>query len=122
MAFAVPVGFRGKAEMWIGRPARPGEQYQMAGSAFNRGEPLYGLSGQLIGRRVSEVLPVLAAHHVTVAQCRDQGDGMWGNGVCDPSAIPGDWYVVDVSPWAPGQVMVTIQIRPHLPGQGVCPC
>jgi hypothetical protein len=112
IGFTVPVGFRGKVDMWIGRPARPGEQYAEGGSAFNRGEPLYGLSDQIIGRRVSEVLPVLAAHHVTVAQCRDQGPGMWGNGVCDPAAIPGDWYVIDVSPWAPGQVMVTIQTEP----------
>jgi hypothetical protein len=112
IGFTVPVSFRGKANMWIGRPARPGEQYQATGSAFNKGEPLYGLSDQLIGRRVSEALPVLARHGVTVAQCRDQGDGMWGKGVCDPAAIPGGWYVVDVSPWAPGQVMVTIQTQP----------
>jgi hypothetical protein len=112
IGFTVPVGFRGQADMWIGRPARPGEHYQTAGSAFNQGEPLSGLSDQLIGRRVSEALPVLAAHHVTVAQCRDQGPGMWGNGVCAPAAMPGAWYVVDVSPWAPGQVMVTIQSAP----------
>jgi hypothetical protein len=113
IGFTVPVSFQGKVNMWIGRPARPGEQYLVAGPAFNKGEPLYGLSDQIIGRKVSEVLPVLAAHHVTVAQCRDQGDGSWGNGVCDPAAIPGTWYVVDVSPWAPGQVMVTIQKEPQ---------
>ena len=112
IGFTVPAGFRGKADMWIGRPARPGEQYQAAGSAFNEGEPLHGLSDQIIGRRVSEVLPVLARHGVTVAQCRDQGPGMWGKGVCDPAAIPGAWYVVDVGPWAPNQVIVTIQTAP----------
>ena len=108
----VPVGFRGKADMWIGRPARPGEQYATAGSAFYTGGPLYGLSDQLIGHRVSEVLPVLARQHVTVAQCREQGPGARGNGVCDPAAMPGYWYVVDVSPWAPGEVIVTIQTAP----------
>ena len=113
IGFTVPVGFRGKVDMWIGRPARPGEQYQMAGSAFNKGEPLYGLADQIIGHRAGEVLPVLASRHVTVAQCREQGPGAQGNGVCDPSAIPGDWYVIDVSPWAPDQVMVTIQTEPQ---------
>jgi hypothetical protein len=112
IGFTVPVGFRGKADMWIGRPARPGEQYQAAGSAFNRGEPLAGLSDQIIGKRVSEVLPLLAAHHVTIVQCREQGPGAQGNGVCDPAAMPGGWYVVDVSPWAPDQVLVTIQSAP----------
>jgi hypothetical protein len=112
IGFTVPAGFRGKADMWIGRPARPGEQYATAGSAFNRGEPLYTRSDQIIGHRVSEVLPVLAAEHVTVAQCREQGPGAQGNGVCDPAAMPGDWYVVDVSPWAPDEVMVTLQMQP----------
>src|SRR5215470_1304064 len=35
IGFTVPVDFQGKVDMWIGRPARPGEQYQEAGSAFN---------------------------------------------------------------------------------------
>ena len=117
LGFIVPASFRGKSDMWIGRPARPGEQYQVGGSAFNDGEPLHGLSDQLIGRRVSKVLPVLAAHHVSVAQCRAQGPGAQGpgvqrNGVCDPAAMPAEWYVVGVSPWAPGEVMVMLQIGP----------
>ena len=53
----------------VDRPsARPGEQYQEAGSAFNRGEPLDGLAEQIFDHPLSEVLPLLARHHVTVAQ------------------------------------------------------
>src|SRR5262245_21169627 len=48
IGFTVPVDFHGKVDMWIGRPARPGEQYQEAGSAFNRGEPLHGLADQIV--------------------------------------------------------------------------
>jgi hypothetical protein len=113
IGFTVPVNFQGKGFMWIGRPARPGEQYQQAGSAFNRGEPLYGLADQIFEHPLSEVLSLLARHHVTVAQCRDQGPGQQGNGVCDPAEMPGSWYVDDVSPWAPNQVMLTIQSEPY---------
>lgn len=115
IGFTVPADFKGKVDMWIGRPARPGEQYGYGGSAFNRGEPLHGLANQIVGHRVSDVLPLFARHHVTVAQCRAQGPGAQGNGVCDPAAMPGTWYVNDVSPWAPNQVMVTIQSQPPPP-------
>jgi hypothetical protein len=113
IGFTVPAGFQGKVDMWIGRPARPGEQYQVAGSAFNRGEPLYGLTDQIFGHPLSEVLPVLAQHDVTVAQCREEGPGQQGNGVCDPATMPGTWYVRDVTPWAPNQVLLTIQSEPY---------
>jgi hypothetical protein len=113
IGFAVLAGFQGKVDMWIGRPARPGEQYQEAGSAFNRGEPLDGLADQIFDHPLREVLPLLARHHVTVAQCREGGPGQQGNGVCDPAAMPGSWYVDDVTPWAPNQVMLTIQSEPY---------
>lgn len=113
IGFTVPIGFKGKVDIWIGRPARPGEQYQQAGSAFNRGEPLYGLTDQIFGHPLSEVLPLLARHHVTVALCREEGPGQRGNGVCDPATMPGAWYVRDVAPWAPNQVLLTIQSEPY---------
>ena len=113
IGFTVPAGFQGRVDMWIGRPARPGEQYQQAGSAFNRGEPLYGLTDQIFGHPLSEVLPLLAQHDVTVAQCREEGPGQQGNGICDPATMPGTWYVRDVTPWAPNQVLLTIQSEPY---------
>jgi hypothetical protein len=113
IGFTVPVDFQGEINMWIGRPARPGEQYQEAGSAFNRGEPLYGLADQIFGHPLSEVLPLLARHNVTVAQCRQEGPGQQGSGICDPAAMSGIWYVRDVTPWAPNQVLLTIQSEPY---------
>lgn len=113
IGFTVPVDFRGKVDMWIGRPARPGEQYQESGSAFNRGEPLYGLTDQIFGHPLSEVLPLLAQHNVTVAQCREEGPGQQGNGICDPATMPGTWYVRGVIPWAPSQVLLMIQSEPY---------
>jgi hypothetical protein len=114
IGFTIPDDFHGQASMWIGRPARPGEQYQVAGSAFNRGEPLYGLTDQIFGHPLSEVRPVLAQHHVTVAQCREEGiDNPANGGVCDPSNMPANWYVRDVAPWAPNQVLLTIGPLPY---------
>lgn len=113
IGFTVPVNFQGKADMWIGRPARPGEQYQQAGSAFNRGEPLYGLTEQIFDHPLREVLPLLTLHSVTVAQCREEGPGQQGDGICDPARMPGTWYVRDVIPWAPNQVLLTIQSEPY---------
>jgi hypothetical protein len=113
IGFTVPVGFQGKVDMWIGRPARPGEQYQQAGSAFNRGEPLYGLSDEIFGHPLRQVVPLLTRHGVTVAQCREDGPGLQGNGICDPATMPGSWYVKDVTPWAPNQVILWIQSEPY---------
>lgn len=113
IGFTVPVNFQGKADMWIGRPARPGEQYLQTGSAFNRGEPLYGLTDQIFDHPLREVLPLLTLHGVTVAQCREEGPGQQGNGICNPARMPGTWYVRDVTPWAPNQVLLTIQSEPY---------
>jgi hypothetical protein len=113
IGFTIPDDFHGQATMWIGRPARPGEQYLAAGSAFNRGEPLYGLTDQIYEHPLSEVLPVLAQHHVTIAQCREEGVANAGSGICDPSDMPATWYVRDVTPWAPNQVLLTIGPLPY---------
>ncbi len=113
IGFTIPDDFHGQVDMWIGRPARPGEQYQVAGSAFNRGEPLYGLTDQIFEHPLSEVLPVLAQHHVTVAQCREEGVANAGSGICDPSNMPATWYISDVTPWAPNQVLLTIGPLPY---------
>jgi hypothetical protein len=117
IGFTVPVGFRGKADIWIGRPARPGEQYEYGGSAFNRGEPLYGLADQIFEHPLSEVLPLFARHGVTVARCGENGPGQQGDGSCDPATMPGNWYVNDVIPWAPNQVQLMIQSEP-MPASG----
>jgi hypothetical protein len=117
IGFTVPVDFNGRADIWIGRPARPGEQYEYGGSAFNRGEPLHGLENQIFEHPLSEVVPLLARHGVTVAQCRDNDPGQQGDGVCDPATMPGTWYVDDVIPWAPNQVLLSIRSEP-VPASG----
>jgi hypothetical protein len=97
----VPLGFHGQADIYIGRPARPDEQYETTGSIFNKGEALYGLRSQIIGQPVSRVWPLLASLHQTIAVCRDAN-----NNNVDPTQVPGTDYVTDIMPWAPNEVFV----------------
>jgi hypothetical protein len=108
IGFRVPVNFHGQASMAIGRPTRPGEQYETTGSAFNKGEILYGLKDQVYGHPLSHVLALFAKHHVTVAVCRNPA-----NNNINPSKAPGDWYVQNVIPWAPGQVLIWVGPTQH---------
>lgn len=108
IGFRVPVNFHGQASMAIGRPTRPGEQYETSGSAFNKGEILYGLKDQVYGHPLSQVLALFAKHHVTVAVCRNPD-----NNNINPSKAPGDWYVQDVIPWSPGQVIIWVGPTQH---------
>lgn len=108
IGFRVPVNFHGQASMAIGRPTRPGEQYETTGSAFNKGEILYGLKDQVYGHPLSQVLALFARHHVTVAVCRNPA-----NNNINPSKAPGDWYVQNVIPWSPGQVIIWVGPTQH---------
>lgn len=101
IGFTIPADFHGQADMAIGRPARPGEQYQTTGSIFNKGEALAGLRSQVIGQPVSTVWRLLATHHLTIAVCRDAN-----NHNVDPATVPAGNYVTDIAPWAPNQVIV----------------
>jgi hypothetical protein len=116
IGFKVPIDFHGQASIGIGRPARPGEQYETAGSAFNRGEVLYGLKDEVYGHPLSQVLPLLAQHHVTIAVLRDPD-----NNNIDPSRAPGDWYIENVIPWAPNEVIAWVgpQKPVAAPGTGI---
>jgi hypothetical protein len=98
----VPADYHGQAIITLGRPARPGEQYETVGSIFGPGEALAGLLKQVAGQPLSKVRPILARHHLSVAFDRDAS-----NQNVNPSSVPGDYYVTDIMPWAPGQVMIS---------------
>jgi len=106
-----PLDFHGQALITFGRAARPGEQYESVGSVFARGEALQGLRPKVILQRVSTVWALLAQRHVTIATCRDDN-----NSNIDPSQVPGDWYVTNMLPWAPGQVLVQVNPQPVYQG------
>ena len=97
----VPVGYHGHAAFVFGRPARPGEQYQTAGSVTAPGEAMHGL--RFAGRTVAAVLAMLHQQHVTAPVYRkDMGIPI------RPGRVPPTWYVYDAVPWAPHQVLLFV--------------
>lgn len=107
----IPLNFHGQALITFGRAARPGEQYESAGSVFSPGEALQGLRSKVILQPVRAVWALLAQRHITIADCRDDR-----NTNVNPSQVPGDWYVTNIMPWAPNQVMVTVGPHPVYTG------
>lgn len=100
----IPADFHGQAEIVFGRAARPGEQYEStAVSATAPGEVMHGL--KFVGDTVTQVLALLRPRHVTVAVYNYDRPGYGGKNV---RRVPGTWYVYDATPWAPGQVMLSV--------------
>ena len=100
----IPADFHGQAEIVFGRAARPGEQYEStAVSATAPGEVLHGLT--FAGDTVTQMLALLRARHVTVGVYNFDKQGYGGVNV---HHVPGSWYVYDATPWAPGQVMLSV--------------
>ncbi len=103
----IPAGFHGQADIEFGRAARPGERYVSTGSAFTPGEAMHGMS--IKGKRVAQVVAELQARHVTVADFNQPVNGISKN----VHKVPGNWYVYDAVPWAPGQVMLFVGPTAH---------
>jgi hypothetical protein len=100
----IPADFHGQAEIVFGRAARPGEQYEStAVSATVPGEVMHGL--KFVGDTVTQVLALLRPRQVTVAVYNYDKQGYGGVNV---HHVPGNWYVYDAAPWAPGQVMLSV--------------
>ena len=100
----IPATFTGQGFITIGRPAKPGETYEHANSAFAPGEVLH-CSG-LRGARVAAALPILKADKLTVVRWREES-----NGAIDATA-PTNNYIVDADPVAVGTIMITTQPTP----------
>lgn len=98
----VPVDFHGSGQVVFGRAARPGEKYESTASAFAPGEVMHGMSVQ--GQTVAQVVAALQARHVTVPLFNTVRKSVGRN----VRHVPGDWYVYDAVPWAPGQVMLFV--------------
>ncbi|WP_066362728.1 hypothetical protein [Herbidospora mongoliensis] len=101
VSFRIPADFKGSVKLHFARPARPGEQYFSAGDVGNEGELLHCVPFQ--GMTVDEARAVLAERDGSIAEFRVGTD----RGRSDPAEqVPGNWFVEDAVPWAPGQVLV----------------
>ncbi|MFI7419185.1 hypothetical protein [Nonomuraea sp. NPDC049684] len=68
-------GFKGSAELVLGREARPGEEYQIIGGFDSPGEPLH--CAPYHNRPVSEVRALLKAQGVDVEAFDVRGPAFW---------------------------------------------
>ncbi|TDE35474.1 hypothetical protein [Actinomadura sp. 6K520] len=101
----IPVGYRNNAEIAFGREARPGEQYSSTSSAFAPGEALHCLD--IRGLTVDEAERRIAKRKLTVGTYNYMVNNYGYNG--GREKIPGNWYVRDADPYAPGQIMMFVQ-------------
>lgn len=113
----IPRDFHGSGEIAFGRAARPGEPYASTNSAFAEGEALH--CARILGLTVDQAVPVVRDHKVTVGEWHyDEpraGGQLYGMNTPDRGKIPGNWYVTDADPLAPGQVSVSVAPSPPPP-------
>ncbi|MFI7444886.1 hypothetical protein [Nonomuraea indica] len=101
VSFRIPGDFKGSAQIWFARPARPGERYESAGDADATGELLH--CAPFRGMTVDEVRAVLAERDGSIEEFRV------GKRSDRTQQVPGNWFVSDAVPTAPGQVLVWAQ-------------
>lgn len=100
IGFTVPVNLKDSGSVWIGGPAKPGQEYGAQGSVFSTGEALAGLLKQVAAQPLSKVRPILARHHLKVEYRDEAGDDV------SASSVPDSYYVTNIMPWAAGLVDV----------------
>ncbi|MFI7690105.1 hypothetical protein ACIBQ6_13605 [Nonomuraea sp. NPDC049655] len=97
---SIPVSLRSPFELISGRPARPGERYELTGDPTARGEILEG--ADLANRTVAEVKALLRERGATVESYhqappepfpRDGAGWDYTAHVLRPESVPDAWYV-----------------------------
>ncbi|MBN6057160.1 hypothetical protein JYK22_34875, partial [Nonomuraea sp. RK-328] len=101
VALRIPADFTGNANIYFARPARPGERYESAGDVDATGELLHCVPFR--GMTVDETRAVLAERSGSIEEFRV------GKKSERARQVPGNWFVEDAVPSAPGQVLVWAQ-------------
>ncbi|MGP3959268.1 hypothetical protein ACTWPT_24995 [Nonomuraea sp. 3N208] len=106
----IPVGFKGTADVSVGRKARPGERYQSTTSWDAKGEPMQCVP--FVNKTVAEIRPIMRERGVSIEEFM----------IIDPNGKPGDfslkesvpdsYYVVGGSLNEPGKAMVMVHSSP----------
>ncbi|RBQ21369.1 hypothetical protein DP939_01225 [Spongiactinospora rosea] len=81
----IPVDYRGRTEVTLGRAAKPGERYDVMAPIDGPGEPLHCVP--YVGRPVRSVRDLLRERGVTSLT--------YATAKSRESRVPGDWYVHD---------------------------
>lgn len=116
LVIKLPIGFKGEAWVKLGRPAKPGEAYDLPGRANAEGEMLEGI--KVSGRTVGEVRAEARARGVnTVFQVIRPHANYEGYGIRPGEPAPevgNDWYVWEAESVRPGVVRLLVT-KEHLP-------
>jgi hypothetical protein len=99
----IPAGFTGRADVTVGRAAKPGETYESADSPFGPGEALH--CAGVFNQPVSTAAPVVAAKGLTV-------EWRVGNSTTNLTSAPAGDYVVNGIPISSTTVMLMVQPTP----------
>lgn len=97
----IPVNYKGTAEFFYGRPARPGEVYSHVGFLDSPGEVFAGVKWK--NKTVGEIKKLLADRNQTIHGYFNKPKG---------KEVPDNWYVVDGSPYSPGTVKLIVSRKP----------
>lgn len=101
----VPIHFRKKAEIMLGRQARPGERYVMPPNIDRPGEPLHCVA--FVNKTVVEIVPMLRERGVEAAFT------FYGAKRGQSSSVPGSWYVQDGVMSAIGKALILAGPEPN---------
>jgi hypothetical protein len=101
VSFRIPADFKGSTQIIFARPARPGERYHAAGDVDATGELLHCVPFR--GMTVDKARAVLAKRDGSIEEFRV------GKRSDRAQQVPGNWFVKDAVPTAPGQVLVWAQ-------------
>jgi hypothetical protein len=105
----IPVAFDGRASIYLGRKARPGENYQDPMELNAPGAPLHCVA--YVRKTVDQVRALLRHHGVS--------DVTFTAGRRTQASVPGSWYVHDGVLSGPGRALLLVAPtleRPDVPG------
>jgi len=111
----VPVGYRGKGDIRLGRKGRPGERFRAFGQLNNPGEPLQCVN--YTNLTVAVARPMLTAHHVEIKTFAVPLKGIH-------SSVPGSWFVPEGWLTEPGKALLVAaptRTRTPFPLDSHCP-
>ncbi|MFE3452786.1 hypothetical protein ACFXJ8_28060 [Nonomuraea sp. NPDC059194] len=109
LAVTVAVDFTGTGVISLGRPAKPGERYENAASATEKGESLHGV--KVDERTVGEVRRAAAERGVKTVIWMiepNEGGGFGYNPNRQPEKVGDDWIVWDAEVLAPDAVKLLV--------------
>lgn len=113
----IPADFAGRAEITLGRPARPGEPYVATASAYAPGEPL--ACTQLYGSTVAEARAIARRENVEITWKMIQDDHAVE---VPPNDVSDDWYVGGATASNPARVRMWVSTSPlpDVPSHPAC--